>query len=166
MRKLLVLFCVLLVAPAAAFARTTPAPPASNGTLSIREGRGVVVLSARGSITGRLNGKITVTDTNPYDDKRPVVYGSAKTIYKSDKTVIYQGRNVRFRLIGASFQVRLEGRAIFVSGIGRGKGTLDGDGDVEANIFYDGAWSLNDEPYRSLPDDPTAFELAAPIQTG
>jgi hypothetical protein len=51
---------------------------------------------------------------------------------------------------------------MFVSAIGRGKGVLDGAGDVTANIFYDGVWSLNDEPYKSLPDDPTPFELVAP----
>jgi hypothetical protein len=166
MRKLLVLFLVLLVAPAAAFARPMPPPPAANGTLSIREGRGVVQLNARGSITGRLSGKIAITDPNPYDTKRPIVHGSSKTVYRSENTVVYRGRNLRFRLIGTLFQVRIEGRAIFMSAIGRGKGALDGDGDVEENIFYDGVWSLNDEPYRSIPDDPTSFELAGAAATG
>ena len=119
MRKLLVLFLLLLLLPATAFARQ--APPPANGTLSIREARGIVQLSARGSITGRLRGKITITDPNPYDSKRPVVYGAKKTIYKNEKTVVYQGRNVRFRLIGALYNIRLDGRAIFLSAIGRGK---------------------------------------------
>ena len=38
---------------------------------------------------------------------------------------------------------------------------LDGVGDVGANIFYDGVFSLNDEPYRSLPDDQDTFDLVA-----
>ena len=50
---------------------------------------------------------------------------------------------------------------MFVSAIGRGTGSLDGAGDVTANIFYDGVWSLNDEPYKSLPDDASSFELVA-----
>lgn len=159
MRKLLVPFLIALAIPATAFSRSPQPPPVDNGTLSIREGRGIVHLNARGSITGRLNGKIAITDPNPYDAKRPVVHGSTKTIYRNEKTTVYQGRKVRFRLIGAPFQVRMDGRAIFVSAIGRGKGMLDGAGDLEENIFYDGVWSLNEEPYHSLPDDATTFEL-------
>jgi hypothetical protein len=161
MRKLLVIGLIALVVPATALSRS-PKPPPPNGTLSIREGRGMVQVNARGSITGRLNGKITITDFNPYDSKRPVVYGSKTTVYRGDKITVYRGSNLRFRAIGSRFKVKLEGRAIFVSAIGRGEGSLDGSGDVQANIYYDGVWSLNDEPYHSLPDDPTAFELAGP----
>jgi hypothetical protein len=135
---------------------------ASNGTLSIREGRGIVQLDARGSMTGRLNGRLTVTDLRPFDSKRPVVYGATKTIYRNAKTTVYQGKNVRFRLSGARFVIKMDGKAIFLSAIARGTGALDGAGDASANVFYDGVWSLNDEPYHSLPDDPTTFELAAP----
>jgi hypothetical protein len=158
MRKLLVLLVVALVLPAAAFSQVR----ASNGTLSIREGRGVVQLDARGSMTGRVNGKLTVTDLKPFDTKRPIVYGAAKTTYRNAKTTVYQGKNVRFRLSSARFVIRMEGKAIFLSAIARGTGTLDGIGDPSANLFYDGVWSLNDEPYHSLPDAPTPFELAAP----
>jgi hypothetical protein len=156
---LLVPFLLVLVLPATAFATQLNPAPVDNGTLSIREGRGIVQLKARGSITGRLRGRITITDPNPYDSKRPIVYGSTRTIYKNERKVVYQGKNLRFRLIGALYTIRLEGRAIFMSAIGRGKGMLDGDGDVQQDIFYDGVWSLNDEPYHSLPDDPTKFEL-------
>jgi hypothetical protein len=166
MRRLLVPFLLVLLLPATAFARPTAQPAAANGTLSIREGRGIVQLSSRGSITGRLRGRITITDANPRDSKRPIVYGATKTTYKSEKTTVYVGRNLRFRLIGALYTVRLEGRAIFMGAIGRGKGLLDGDGDIENNVFYDGVWSLNDEPYQSLPDDPTAFELVTPPTPG
>lgn len=159
MRKLLVPCLLALVIPATAYTRTPSA--ASNGTLSIREARGIVQLNARGSMTGRLNGRLTITDPKPYDSKRPVVYGATKTIYRNEKTTVFQGKNLRFRLIGALYQVRMEGKTIFVSAIGRGKGVLDGAGDVTANIFYDGVWSLNDEQYKSLPDDPTPFELVA-----
>ena len=160
MRKLLVLFLIALAVPAAAFPQGGAKP--ANGTLSIREGRGVVQLDARGSMTGRLNGRLTVTDFRPYDSKRPIVYGATKTIYRNEKTTVYQGKNVRFRLGGARFVIRMDGKAIFLSAIGRGTGTLDGAGDPTANLFYDGVWSLNDEPPHSLPDEPTPFELAAP----
>lgn len=158
MRKLLVLLVLALALPVAAYAQLR----ASNGTLSIREGKGVVQLDARGSMTGRLNGRLTVTDPKPFDSKRPVVYGATKTIYRNAKTTVYQGKNVRFRLSGARFVIKMDGKAIFLSAIARGTGTLDGVGDPSANVFYDGVWSLNDEPYHSLPDVSTPFELAAP----
>ena len=162
MRKLLVPFLLVLVVPATAFAKQPTPPPGSNGTLSVREGRGTVQLNARGSITGRVRGRITITDPTPNDSKRPVVYGATRTIIKNARKTIYVGKNVRFRLIGAQYTVRLEGRSIFMSAIGRGKGMLDGEGDVAAGVFYDGVWSLNDEPYHSLPDDPTPFDLVTP----
>jgi hypothetical protein len=161
MRKLLVpCLLVALAIPAAAFSR--PAPPVENGTLSIREARGVVQLNVRGSVSGRLNGRLTVTDPRPYDARRPVVYGATRTTYRNERTTVFQGKNLRFRLIGAQYQIRLQGKRMFVSAIGRGKGVLDGAGDVTENIFFDGVWSLNDEPPKSLPDDPTPFELVAP----
>jgi len=161
MRRLLVLFLILLAVPAASSAQPSGKP--QDGTLSVREGRGTIVLNAKGSITGRFEkGKLTITDPNPYDSKRPVVYGSSKTTYRGARTTIYQGRNIRFRLIGARYQIRIEGRGIFLSAIGRGPGIVDGAGDVQAGIFYDGVWSLNEEDYRSLPDEATGFQLMAP----
>jgi hypothetical protein len=160
MRKLLVPLVIALAIPAAAYAQEGAKP--GNGTLSIREGRGVVQLDARGSMTGRLNGRLTVTDPKPYDGKRAIVFGATKTTYRNERTTVYQGKNVRFRLSGARFVIRMDGKAIFLSAIARGQGTLDGIGDPTSNIFYDGVWSLNDEPYHSLPDDATAFELVPP----
>jgi hypothetical protein len=162
MRKLVVLLLIALAVPVAASSQ----PSAANGTLSIREGRGIVELNARGSITGRVNGRISITDTKPYDSKRPVVYGSTKTIYRNVRTTIYQGKNVRFRLIGAPYELRMQGRSIFLSAIGRGDGLVDGSGDPSADIFYDGVWSLNDEPYQSLPDVAQSFDLAATPTAG
>ena len=158
MRKLLVLLVVALVLPVAAYSQLR----ASNGTLSVREARGVVQLDARGTMTGRLNGRLTITDPRPFDSKRPLVYGAKKTIYRNARTTVYQGKNLRFRLSGARFVIRMDGKAIFLSAIAHGTGTLDGLGDPAANVFYDGVWSLNDEPYHSLPDAATPFELAAP----
>ena len=158
MRKLLILLVLALALPVAAYSQLR----ASNGTLSVREGRGIVQLDARGGMTGRLNGRLTVTDPKPFDSKRPVVYGASKTIYRNARTTVYQGKNVRFRLSGARFVIKMEGKAMFLSATARGTGAIDGTGDPSANVFYDGVWSLNDEPYHSLPDVATPFELAAP----
>jgi hypothetical protein len=160
MRKFLIPCLIALAIPATAYTRT-PLPPGGNGTLSIREARGVVNLYGRGSMTGRLNGRVTITDPKPYDSKRAIVYGATKTIYRNEKTTVFQGKNLRFRAIGSLFQIRAEGKAVFVSALARGRVTLDGVGDVNANIYYDGVFSLNEEAYRSLPDDPTTFDLVA-----
>jgi hypothetical protein len=162
MRKTVLLLMLAFVIPAAAQSQSR-AP--QNGTLSIKEGRGLVELNARGSMTGRVNGKITITDLKPYDSKRAVVYGATKTVYRNVRTTVYQGKNVRFRLIGARFDFRIQGRAIFLSAIARGDGLIDGAGDPMANVFYDGVWSLNDEPPQSLPDTSTGFKLAPPPGT-
>ena len=158
MRKLIILCLIALAIPATALTR--PLPPGANGTLSIREARGVVYLNARGSMTGRLNGRLTITDAKPYDARRAIVYGATRTIF--------QGKNLRFRAIGALFQIRAEGKAIFVSALARGRVTLDGAGDVNQNIFYDGVFSLNEEPpkWQSLPDDPTTFDLVVAPPSG
>jgi hypothetical protein len=162
MRRLLVPLLALLVLPAAAYS-AQPSP----GTLSIKEARGMVYLNAKGSITGRFaRGKLTITDPNPYDSRRPVVYGATKIFYRGDRTTIYQGQNIRFRLIGARYQVRIEARGIFLSAIARGKGMIDGAGDPGSGIFYDGVWSLNDEAYHSLPDEQTKFDLISPPVAG
>ena len=85
MRKLLVLFTILLVVPATAYSRAPK--PTQDGTLSVREGRGMVQLSAKGSVTGRFDrGKIVVTDPNPYDANRPVVYGARRRPSTRDET--------------------------------------------------------------------------------
>jgi hypothetical protein len=159
MRKFLILCLAALAIPAASFGRS--APPANNGTLSIREARGIVQLNARGSMTGRLNGRLTITDPKPYDVKRAIVYGATRTIYRNEKTTVFQGKNLRFRAIGAQFRIRAEGKAIYVSALARGSVLLDGAGDPSANIFYDGVFSLNEEEYQSLPNEPTPFDLVA-----
>ena len=158
MRTTVLLFVLALLVPVAASAGGA----AQNGTLSIREGRGVVQLDARGSMTGRANGKITITDPKPYDSKRAVVYGATRTTFRNVKTTVYQGKNLRFRLIGARFQLRIQGRSIFLSAIARGTGSIDGAGDPSADIYYDGVWSMNDSPYQSLPDNLSIFDLTPP----
>lgn len=158
MRTTVLLFVLALLVPAAALSQLS----GQNGTLSIREGRGVVELDARGSMTGRANGKITITDPRPYDAKRPVVYGATKTTYRNVKTTVYQGKNLRFRLIGARFQLRIQGQKIYLSAIARGTGFLDGAGDPSADVYYDGVWSLNDSQYQSLPDTLSTFDLSPP----
>jgi hypothetical protein len=159
--KLLVLITLLAVLSAAP---TSAAPaPRSQGTLSVRDGKGLVQLSARGSMIGRFQrGKVTITDPNPHDSRRAVVLGAERIVSRGAKTTVYSGKDVRFRIVGWLAHVRIEGRGIHLSAVGSGRGMVDGAGDPDLGVFYDGVWSLNDEAYTSLPDELTGFQLAGP----
>lgn len=136
--------------------------PATDGTLSVKDAKGMVQLSSRGSLIGRFErGKATITDPNPYDARRPTVRGAEGIVYRNVKTTVYSGKDVRIRIGGGMTHVRIEGRGIYLSAVGRGTGVIEGAGSIPAGVFYDGVWSLNDDDYRSLPDEPTRFQLAA-----
>jgi hypothetical protein len=157
-RSFLALLAFLAVMAAPAFA----AAPVTDGTLSVKDARGMVQLSSRGSLIGRFErGKVTITDPNPYDARRPTVLGAEQVVYRNAKTTVYSGKDVRIRIGGGLTHVRIEGRGIYVSAVGRGSGLIDGAGSTQAGVFYDGVWSMNDDDYRSLPDDPTRFQLVA-----
>jgi hypothetical protein len=161
-RKRLVLL-VSLALLSAASASAGSSPPRSQGTLSVRDGKGIVQLSARGSMIGRFHrGKVTITDPNPSDSRRAVVLGAEQVVYRNAKTTVYSGKGVRFRIVGWHATVRIEGRGIHLSAVGHGRGMVDGTGDPALGVFYDGVWSLNDEAYRSLPDELTGFQLTGP----
>ena len=57
------------------------------------------------------------------------MYGWDKTRQLGPHTTLYIGDDVRFRLIGARFNFRIQGKAIFLSAIARGQGYIDGTGD-------------------------------------
>jgi hypothetical protein len=160
-RRAVVLLAVFLAFGAA----PVEAGPPNNGTLSVRDGRGMVQLSSRGTLIARIErGKITVTDPNPFDARKPRVWGAQTTTKsRNQKTTVYSGRNLRLRSTGGYFHVRFQGRGIQLSAVGRGKGLIQGlPEDPSAPPVSDGVWSLNDEEYRSLPEEVTGFDLVAP----
>jgi hypothetical protein len=141
------------------------APP--NGTLEVRDGKGRVELSARGSIIGRIErGKVTVIDPNPRDARRPVVLGAERRrTSRNGKTTVYTGRDIRVRSTGAFVHVSFDGKNIQVSAVARGRGLIQGSADPFLTNA-DGVWSLNDEPYQSLPETLTGFQLVGPPAQG
>jgi hypothetical protein len=160
MRRLLVpLLLLVLALPAAALsARGGP-----DGTLSLRDGRGRVnLLNFRGSLIGNVrNGSIKIQALSG-DTADPVVRGYEKVRWGRGNSPTYSGTNVRFRLIAGRYRVYLSGKGIFLSAVGRGRVMLDGTGSLEAGVFYDGFFSLNDSEEESLPDEPTWLFLASP----
>ena len=151
MRRLgLVALALLLAVPAIALARTLPP---GDGTIVIKGGRGTIVLQIKGAVVGWMgNGKLTLTDNDPYDENTPFVRGrKLRPQQLNDATTVYKGRNIRFRIVQGSYRLRFEGAGINLSAVGRGWVTFDGDDRFE----NDGTYSLNGAAPQPVPIDPT-----------
>lgn len=136
--------------------------PVEDGTLSVRDGRAAIQLRMRGGIIGRFaRGKLTITDSID-DDTHVVVRGAERDRDLTERTTVYSGTNIRFRITDdRRFVVKINASRINLSAVGRGDGWLDGGGDPEEGIFFDGSYSLNGAEYESIPDVRERFELAA-----
>jgi hypothetical protein len=168
----------LLLVPLSLLALLVPTASAGeaqrgDGTLSIRDGRGSVVVHARGAVIGQLtrferNGKLVIEDTDPDDGPEPRVLGAGWVRERADGTPIYGGgRGIRFRFIGGQFVLRVTNAVgLQLSVVGKGKVRLDGAGSLTTGVVYDGVYSLNGEPPASLPDEPETLQLRPPVATG
>jgi hypothetical protein len=137
-------------------------PPMQDGTLSVRDGRAAIVMKMKGSIIGRLaKGSLTVTD--PGADATVIVRGAESERYPTANATVYSGKAIRFRVADdGRVTVKVTGKGINFSAVGRGDGWIDGWGDPGEGVFFDGAYSLNGEDYASLPNERMRFDLAAP----
>jgi hypothetical protein len=141
--------------------------PSEDGTLAARDGKAMMQLRMRGAIIGRFaRGQLTVTD--PVDEAATVVVrGAERERDVSERTTIYSGSDIRFRIVDEQrFVLRLNAKGINFSAVGRGDGWIDGRGDPGEGIFFDGAFSLNGAPYRSIPDERMRFDLTATSSSG
>jgi hypothetical protein len=164
MRRLVPLAILVcgLVLPAVALAELGGS--GDDATLSVRNGLGKVTLNFTGSVVGRIaSGKIVATDPVADDGVGIVTWGCDNSAPKKVEpgTKVCSGDNVRFRAIGGKYTIYVRGTGIFLSLVGRGVATLDGRGDLPA-VDYDGTYSLNDQPYKSLPNDEQRIPLVAP----
>lgn len=157
MRKA-VFICVLvglLAVPAVAWTAGR-----AEGRLSLSEGRGLVWMQVRGALIGRIDsGRVAVTDLSPVDSSEPLVFGCDVEEFRGAATVC-RGENLRFRLIGGSWRVVINGRGIDVSAVGRGLVKLDGEG------LWTGLYSTSgvdcrkaDAACELVPDELTTFAL-------
>ena len=115
---------LLALAPAGSRRHVAAARAPQNGTLSVREAS-----RRRPARRARQHDR---PRERPDHDHRPeaVRLASARSSTArrrrstgTSKTTVYQGKNLRFRLIGARFQIRIQGKAIFLSAIARGDGS-------------------------------------------
>jgi hypothetical protein len=156
MRRLLT-FAMLaaLVLPAASAARTQGA---SDGTLSVSDGRGTITISGRGGVIGSFaQGRVTISDPVDGDGTGPIVSGDDfPPIEKNDTTTTWRGTKVRFRIIGGYFRIVVKGRGINLSLVGKGSVTLDGAGTED-----DGSYSVNGADYLAIPEFLLPFQLSS-----
>jgi len=159
MRKpVAILFGCLLAAPAVATAL-----PAGDGALSVAEGRGQVMLQARGGVIGRIDsGCVTVTDLTPEDLNFPQVWGDDQPLVELPRGAVrYCGLEMRFRFFGGKFRVVATGTGLDLSAVGVGEGSI-----VAKDARRSGLYSLDGDDCRSpravckpLPTELTAFKL-------
>jgi hypothetical protein len=133
----------------------------NDGALSVKDADGKVVVNCRGGVIGRLrNGQVTIKDPNPNDGTGPIVNGADSTSSLGDHTTRYEGRNIRFRIIGGASTVTVFGLGIDMSVIGRGLVTMDGAPGT------DGTYTLNADTAQPFPIFKFTFPLAAPTGGG
>jgi hypothetical protein len=155
MRALLT-FAVLaaLALPAASAARDQGA---SDGTLSVRDARGTVTISARGGVIGSFaRGSVRISDPVDGDGTGPIVTGDEWSKERDATTTTWGGTKVRFRIIGGSFRIVVKGRGINLSLVGKGNVTLDGAGTPD-----DGSYSVNGGEYLAMPTFSFPFPLSS-----
>jgi hypothetical protein len=156
MRRLLaVAVLIALAVPATSGAR---ARGPNDGTLSVRDGRGTIMIAARGGVIGSFaQGNVKIVDPVDGDGSGPIVTGEDfPPIERNETTTIWRGTKVRFRIIGGSFRVTIRGRGINLSLVGKGNVTLNGAGTGD-----DGTYSVNGEEYALIPDFPIPLALSA-----
>jgi hypothetical protein len=163
MRKhILLLLACLLALPAmasAALMRST-----GDGTLSVEDGQGRIVIDARGGVIGRFDrGSVTILDRTPEDAFEAKVWGATREVELGLDRERYFGPGVRFRLIGGSFRIVIHGAGIDLSAVGTGVVTLEGSGR------FPGVYSLDGEDCgaprskcKDLPDPAQRFRLGTP----
>jgi hypothetical protein len=137
--------------------------PVGDGTLSVRDGRATIQLRMKGSVIGRLaNGRVTITDSAS-DTGTVVVRGwDRRQRDEAGRTTTYIGAGIRFRVADDKrFVVRLAAKGLNFSAVGRGDGWIDGWGDPDGGVFYDGTYTLNGTEFPTLPNERMRFDLAA-----
>ena len=148
----LALGALVLALPAVAGAADrSPAPavpPAqADGTLTVRSANGVLTLSGRGSVIGQVVGKarLLIEDPDPTDGI-PVVSGYERAQRQSRTAVLYTGSDLRFRVLGGQYKLRLTASGISLSFVGKGTVTLAPLGTAD-----DGSYSLDGgDTYRDF----------------
>jgi hypothetical protein len=127
-----------------------------DGTLSVRNGDGVVFVAARGTIIGACDKcRVSIIDPSPDDGAPPVVNGAEEHTDLSDTHDLYSGNNIRFRIVGGFFKLKVAGSGIDLGVVAKGWGR------IQASDSNTGTFSVNGAPRRPLPDQREVFTLTS-----
>jgi hypothetical protein len=159
--KLFALLCVLSV-PVFAGTALAGSAGASDGALAVKNTDGRVVVNAtRGGVIGHLDkGWLTIKDPNPNDGTGPIVNGADNTQALGERTTKYSGTNIRFRMIGGSYTITVNGSGIDMSVVGRGLVTIDGTDTTN------GTYATNGDAAQPVPSYRFTFPLLPPAPAG
>jgi hypothetical protein len=154
MRTLLALLAsAALALPGLAWATSRAA---DDGTLSVKNGDGVIFVVARGTIIGACDKcRVSIIDPSPDDGAPPVVSGYEGHKDLSDTHDLYVGSDVRFRIVGGIFKLRVSGSGIDLGVVAKGWGRIQGS---DSNT---GTFSVNGANPRLLPADREVFVLTS-----
>jgi hypothetical protein len=156
MRRLpiLVVLVFALALPAGALARL--GGPA-DGTLSVKDAKGVITIQGRGAVIGSVGkGSVMINDPVDGDGTGPIVSGDEWSRDKTETATIWGGTKVRFRNIGGTFKVVVRGRGINLSFVGKGNIIVNGAGTDD-----DGSYATNGGGYNLIPPFALPFTLSA-----
>jgi hypothetical protein len=159
MRRLVFITIAVLALALPAVAGALKRGP-GDGTLVVDNAQGTVVLRVKGGIIGRFDaGTIDVIDVVGGDGPAPVLRRCEdKEIISPRRQLCSSSTEVRFRLIGGLYRVRIDAIGIDLSVVGRGSVALDGSGFADQS----GRYSVNGASYQAFPHARTNFLLATP----
>jgi hypothetical protein len=150
--------------PAAALAATSAA---GDGTLVVQNGQApdagpdkapVVRLTINGSVIGKVVGQGRIIIDPGVKSPPPEVNGLGVTSQPSaisgDTATVWKGGpdGFRFRAVGGSYTIVIFGSDVSLVAVGTGSVQLAGTPDLGKG---DGQYSLNGDPWKSLPGSPT-----------
>jgi hypothetical protein len=149
---------LLALACTVAFAATTAASAAAAPAIELRGGSGRAVLNLRGAVLGGFqSGRITVTRHPGRDRVEVIVSGADWTEVVNDRTTIYGGSGIRFRVFRGSWRVRIQGSGIAATAVGRGTVGLGGRGQYSL---------AGERPYLPWPAEYETIKLAPAVADG
>ena len=107
--------------------------------MTIRSASGLLTLSGRGSVIGQAVGKarLLIEDPDPSDGV-PVVSGYERAQRQGRFAVVYTGSDLRFRVLGGQFKLRLVAGGVSLSFVGKGTVAM-----APAGTPDDGSYSLD-----------------------
>jgi hypothetical protein len=129
-----------------------------DGTLVVRDARGSVGVAVRGGIIGRFDqGRVYIDTPIASDGVTPSVYGYESETKLTPTKTLYIGFDVRFRVIGGFFRVKVNAQSMNISVVGKGSTTLNGAGWIDP-----GSYALNGDPFVPMPDTAKTVQLGTP----